>query len=172
VGCACIDARSARTRQFLKVNEILQRFDRDPRRLIAILQAVQDEYRYLPQPVLNYLATSLGIPRARVYGVATFYAHFSLEPKGKYIIRICDGTACHVNNSQALLDLVRDKLGIHEQKPTSEDMLFTLERVSCIGACGLAPVAVVDDRVYGQLGVQKLGEVLEQMVRAEKGTGT
>jgi NADH-quinone oxidoreductase subunit E len=154
------------------VNEILQRFDRNPRRLIAILQAVQDEYRYLPQPVLNYLATSLGIPRARVYGVATFYAHFSLEPKGKYIIRICDGTACHVNNSQALLDLVRDKLGIGEERPTSEDMLFTLERVSCIGACGLAPVAVVADRVYGQLGVQKLGEVLEEMVRVEKERGT
>ncbi len=168
MGCACIDARSTQTRQFLKVNEILQRFDRNPRRLIAILQAVQDEYRYLPEPVLNYLATSLGIPRARVYGVVTFYAHFSLQPKGKYIIRICDGTACHVNNSQALLDLVRDKLGIDEEKPTSEDMLFTLERVSCIGACGLAPVAVVADRVYGQLGVQKLGEVLEEMVRAEK----
>jgi NADH-quinone oxidoreductase subunit E len=154
------------------VNEILQRYERDPRRLIAILQAVQDEYRYLPEPVLNFVATSLGIPRARVYGVATFYAHFSLEPKGKHIIRICDGTACHVNNSQALLDLVHDKLGIDEATPTSEDMLFTLERVSCIGACGLAPVAVVDDRVYGQLGVQKLGEVLEELVRAEKGTGT
>jgi NADH-quinone oxidoreductase subunit E len=123
----------------------------------------------LPQPVLNYLATSLGIPRARVYGVATFYAHFSLEPKGKYIIRICDGTACHVNNSQALLDLVSAKLGIDQKKPTSDDLLFTLERVSCIGACGLAPVAVVNDRVYGQLAPAKLGEVLDEMIRAEKG---
>lgn len=169
MGCAAIDTSTTRSRQFLKVNEILQRFNRDPRRLIAILQAVQDAYRYLPQPVLNYLATSLGIPRARVYGVATFYAHFSLEPKGKYIIRICDGTACHVNNSQALLDLVSEKLGIDQKKPTSDDLLFTLERVSCIGACGLAPVAVVNDRVYGQLAPAKLGEVLDEMIRAEKG---
>jgi len=169
MGCATVETSSTRSRQFLKVNEILQKFNRDPRRLIAILQAVQDAYRYLPQPVLNYLATSLGIPRARVYGVATFYAHFSLEPKGKYIIRICDGTACHVNNSQALLDLVSEKLGVSPKQPTSDDLLFTLERVSCIGACGLAPVAVVNDRVYGQLAPAKLGEVLDEMIRAEKG---
>lgn len=169
MGCASIETRPVRTRQFLRVNQILQRFDRNPRRLIAILQAVQDEYRYLPQPVLNYIATSLGLPRARVYGVATFYAHFSLEPKGKHIIRICDGTACHVNNSQALLDVVRNKLGIHEKNPTSSDLLFTVERVSCIGACGLAPVAVVNDRVYGQLAASKLGEVIDEMLQAEKG---
>lgn len=169
MGCATVETSSTRSRQFLKVNEILQKFNRDPRRLIAILQAVQDAYRYLPQPVLNYLATSLGIPRARVYGVATFYAHFSLEPKGKYIIRICDGTACHVNSSQALLDLVSEKLGVSPKQPTSDDLLFTLERVSCIGACGLAPVAVVNDRVYGQLAPAKLGEVLDEMIRAEKG---
>ncbi|HAI21934.1 MAG TPA: NAD(P)H-dependent oxidoreductase subunit E [Clostridiales bacterium UBA8153] len=169
MGCASVDTGSTRSRQFLKVNEILQRFNRDSRRLIAILQAVQDAYRYLPQPVLNYLATSLGIPRARVYGVATFYAHFSLEPKGKYIIRICDGTACHVNHSQALLDLVSEKLGIDQEKPTSDDLLFTVERVSCIGACGLAPVAVVNDLVYGQLAPAKLGEVLDELIRVEKG---
>jgi len=170
LACAAVEKSSTSTRQFLKVNEILQRFNRDPRRLIAILQAVQDAYRYLPQPVLNYLATSLGLPRARVYGVATFYAHFSLEPKGKYIIRVCDGTACHVNHSQALLDLVRDKLSIDEKNPTTDDLVFTLERVSCIGACGLAPVAVVNGRVYGQLAPKKLGEVLDSLVHAEKGT--
>jgi NADH-quinone oxidoreductase subunit E len=160
--------RPPAVRRFQKVNEVLHRFGNNPVRLISILQAVQEEYRYLPEPVLSYIATSLGIPRARVFGVATFYAHFSLQPKGKYVIRICDGTACHVNQSQSLLDLMYRRLKLNDAKPTTDDMLFTLEKVACLGACGLAPVVVINGRVYGQMDANKLGAVLDELVQDEE----
>jgi len=155
-------------RRFQKVNEIIDDFGNNPVRLIAILQAVQDEYRYLPEPVLSYIATRLSIPRARVFGVATFYAHFSLQPKGKYIVRICDGTACHVNRSQSLLDLIEKRFKLGGKKSTTDDMLFTLEKVSCLGACGLAPVVVINDRVYGQVDTDKLGQILDEILAGEE----
>ncbi|MEW6661814.1 MAG: NAD(P)H-dependent oxidoreductase subunit E [Bacillota bacterium] len=154
-------------RQFKKVTEILDRFNGDSTRLIAILQAVQEEYRYLPEPVLSYLATNLGLPRAKVFGVATFYAHFSLAAKGKYIIRICDGTACHVKHSQHLIDLLEKRLSLSEQKPTTDDYLFTMEIVACLGACGLAPVVVINDQVYSQVTPEKLNQVLDQILIEE-----
>lgn len=154
-------------RQFHKVNEILDRFGRNQSRLIAILQAIQDEYRYLPSPVLSYLATSLGVPRTRVFGIATFYAHFSLQPKGKYVIKVCDGTACHVKNSQSLLNVLEQKLKLNEHKPTTDDMLFTMEKVSCIGACGLAPVVIINDQVYGQISSEKLNDLLDKIIHEE-----
>lgn len=134
-----LEKTTQKLRQFEKVCEILDRFDRNPGKLIPILQLVQEEYRYLPEEVLTYIATSLGIPPARVYGVATFYAHFALEARGKYVIRLCDGTACHVKKSIPILEALQKRLGISDQKKTTTDMLFTVETVSCLGACGLAP---------------------------------
>ena len=148
------EASSASTlpsRRFQKVCEILAKHDHRASRLIPILQAVQEEYRYLPEEVMTYLATSLHIPPAEVYGVATFYAHFALAPKGKYVLRLCDGTACHVKRSIPILEALRDKLRVSEAKPTTDDLLFTVETVSCLGACGLAPVLLVNDQVYGQV---------------------
>lgn len=162
------ESKSLPMRQFRKVNDILEQFGHDQLRLIAILQAIQEEYRYLPEPVLSYLATSLKIPRARVYGIATFYAHFSLEPRGKHIIKICDGTACHVNYSQPLIDLLQEKLRINQNKPTTDDLLFTVEIVSCVGACGIAPVVIIDDRVYGQMSTEKFAEVLDNIIHDEE----
>ena len=150
-------------RHFKKVTEILDRFNGDPTRLIAILQAVQEEYRYLPEPVLSYLATNLGLSRAKVFGVATFYAHFSLAAKGKYVVRICDGTACHVKHSQHLIDLLQKKLQLNEQKPTTDDYLFTMETVACLGACGLAPVVVINDQVYSQVTPEELNQIIDQI---------
>src|ERR1035441_3847888 len=140
-----------RAEKFEKVCKILDRHARRPSGLIPILQAIQHEYQYLPEEVLTYVATSLDVPPARVFGVATFYAHFALEPKGKHVIRICDGTACHVKQSLPVLDALRAKLGTSEKNKTTPDMLFTLETVACLGACGLAPVVVIDEQVYGQL---------------------
>ncbi|HSW35214.1 MAG TPA: NAD(P)H-dependent oxidoreductase subunit E [Candidatus Limnocylindrales bacterium] len=154
-------------RSFKKVAEILDRFEGDHRRLVAILQAVQEEYRYLPEPVLSYLATHMGIPRAKVFGVATFYAHFSLAPKGKYVIRICDGTACHVNHSQHLIDLVEKRFRLSELSPTSDDYLITLEKVSCLGACGIAPVVVINELIYSQVTPEKLNQELDQILARE-----
>ena len=154
-------------RRFEKVLQILDQHHRDPSRLVPILQAVQEEYRYLPEPVLTLVATSLGIPAAKVYGVATFYSHFALEPKGKYVIRVCDGTACHVKGSQELVDALSGRLGLGPGRKTTLDMLFTLETVSCLGACGLAPAMVVNDDVHGQVKAEDACAILDGIRREE-----
>ena len=133
---------------FKKVDDILSTHPLESRYLIAIMQDIQKEYRYLPQDILEYLAEKLDISVAKVYGVATFYENFSLEPKGKYVIRVCDGTACHVRKSQGILKAFREELGLVDKQSTTSDMLFTLETVACLGACGLAPVCTVNDSVY------------------------
>ncbi len=154
-------------RRFEKVIQILDSHHRDRTRLVPILQAVQDEYRFLPEEVMTLVATSLGISPARVYGVATFYSHFALEPKGKYVIRVCDGTACHVKGSQDLVDALQAKLGLAGAKKTTSDMMFTLETVSCLGACGLAPAMVVNEDVHGQVGPDQALEILEGIRQQE-----
>jgi len=155
-------------RSFSKVIEILDRYDRSEAKIIPILQAVQEEYRYLPQEVMTFIATSLGVSPARLYGVATFYSHFSLEPKGKHIIRMCDGTACHVRGSKAVIEAIRERLGLSAKQITTADMLFTFETVSCLGACGLAPVLVVDGQVHGQIKPEQALELLEKIIAEEK----
>ncbi|MHB1461970.1 MAG: NADH-quinone oxidoreductase subunit NuoE family protein [Armatimonadota bacterium] len=157
-------------RQFEKVCEILDRFDRNPAKLIPILQHVQEEYRYLPEEVLTYVATVLEIPPAQVYGVATFYAHFALEPKGKYVIRLCDGTACHVKKSLPILHALQDKLKLSDTDKTTPDMLFTVETVSCLGACGLAPVMVINDEVYGQVTPKQAVSLVDEIAAKEDGS--
>jgi NADH-quinone oxidoreductase subunit E len=164
------DSSPLAARQFARVCEILDRYERDATKLIPILQEVQEEYRYLPQEVLTYVATSLGLPPAKVYGVATFYAHFTLEAKGKYVIRMCDGTACHVKGSIPILEAVRKRLGMDEERKTTSDMLFTLETVSCLGACGLAPVMVINDEVHGQMTADKAVALVEEII-AKEGNG-
>lgn len=156
-------------RKFEKVCQILERNGHRPQRLIPILQAVQEEYRYLPEEVLVFIATSLGIPPARVYGVATFYAHFALEPKGKYVVRLCDGTACHVKASIPILEALRGRLGLDEKRKTTPDMLFTVETVACLGACGLAPVVVINEDVHGQVTPEGAVKLVDEIVAREQG---
>lgn len=156
-------------RKFEKVCQILDRHGRRPQRLIPILQAVQEEYRYLPEEVLVFVATSLGIPPARVFGVATFYAHFALEPKGKYVVRLCDGTACHVKNSIPILEALRTRLGLDEKRKTTPDMLFTVETVACLGACGLAPVMVINEEVHGQVTPEAAVKFIDEIAAKEQG---
>lgn len=160
--------RAESLRKFEKVCQIVDKYNRDASKLIPILQEAQEEYRYLPEEILTFLATSLGISPAQVYGVATFYSHFTLTPKGKYIIRVCDGTACHVRNSTMLLDALRKKLNLSESKTSTSDMLFSLETVSCLGACGLAPVMVVNEEVYGQCTPQKVNKIIDDIIEKEK----
>ncbi len=155
-------------RKFQKVGEILESYDHDASHLIAILQKVQDDYRYLPEEVLLYIAEMLEIPPARIYGVATFYSHFTLQPKGKYLIRLCDGTACHVKRSTGILEKLREKLALSETKITTDDMLFTVETVSCLGACGLAPVVVVNQDIHGQMTPEKAAELVDSLVAEEE----
>jgi NADH-quinone oxidoreductase subunit E len=154
--------------KFHKLCEILARYDHDPAKLIPILQAVQEEYRYLPEEILTFIATSLGLSPAKVYGVATFYSHFTLTPKGKYVIRVCDGTACHVKKSTAILDALQRKLGLSDGQTTTPDMLFTLETVSCLGACGLAPAVVLNDEVHGQMTPALAAALIDEVIRKEQ----
>jgi len=154
-------------RQFQQVLEIIEKNNHDKSRLIPILQQVQEAYRYLPPQVLTYVATALNLPVAEVYGVATFYAHFSLEAKGKYIVKVCDGTACHVKGSSKLLDALYKKLKLSHQKHTTDDMMFTVEAVSCLGACGLAPVLVVNEKVYGEVNAKRCDDILDGILQEE-----
>ena len=149
------------------VNEILERNNYDQSRLIPILQQVQEVFKYLPKDAITYVATSLDLPVAHVYGVATFYAHFTLNPKGKHIIRICDGTACHVKKSMGICEKLYEKLGLSDEQRTSSDLLFTVDIVYCLGACGLAPVMVIDDVVYGQATPALAAELIDK-IRAEE----
>jgi len=156
-----------RARKFEKVCIILDRYGYRPSGLIPILQAIQHEYQYLPEEVLTFVATSLDVPPARVFGVATFYAHFALEPKGKHVIRVCDGTACHVKHSLPVLNALHEKLGTSEKCKSSADMLFTVETVACLGACGLAPVLVIDEQVYGGMTPERALALVDEIKKNE-----
>ena len=154
-------------RKFERVCEIVDQNGRNASRLIPILQAVQGEYRYLPEEILTFIATSLGIPPAKVFGVATFYSLFTLKPKGKYTIRVCNGTACHVKKSMDLHAALCDKLNLGEKQETSADMLFTLETVNCLGACNLAPAMVINDEAYGQLTPDRAIAIIDEIIKGE-----
>lgn len=148
-----------------KVNEIILRHNNDKKKIISIIQQVQKEYHYLPEEVLVYIADTLDISHAKIYGIATFYENFSLEQKGKNIIKICDGTACHVRESIPILHAIYKELNLNDKKGTTDDMLFTLETVSCLGACGLAPVITINDVVYPKMTPEAAVELLKCIKR-------
>ena len=150
-----------------RASEIIERYDCAEKNLIAIMQEIQAEYKYLSQAVLLLIAEKLDISAARVYSVATFYENFSLEAKGKNIIKICDGTACHVRKSQPIYEAVRDYLGLTGKKKTSDDGLFTLETVACLGACSLAPAMMVNNEVHAKMTPETALELLESIRREE-----
>lgn len=150
------------------LDDILEAHEYNPSQIIAIMQDIQKECRYLPQDALCYIAKKLNISEAKVYGVATFYENFSLEPKGKYVIKVCDGTACHVRKSVPILEEFRKVLGVSAESPTTRDGLFTVETVSCLGACGLAPVCTVNDVVNPAMTPEKARELIDGIVKEEQ----
>ena len=131
--------------------------------LIPVMQDIQAEYRYLPGELLTYVARQIGVTEAKAYSVATFYENFSFEPKGKYIIKVCDGTACHVKKSIPVLEALYEELGLSKKKKTTDDMLFTVETVSCLGACGLAPTMTINDEVYPKMTPEKAVAVVREL---------
>ena len=152
-----------------KLDEIINQYGGKKSNLIAILQKVQEVYRYLPEEAMIYIGTKIeGLSPATVFGVATFYAQFSLEPKGKYEIKVCDGTACHVRGSMPVLNAIRNKLNLKEGQVTSDNGLFSLEIVSCLGACGLAPVCVVNEKVYPQMTSDAISMILDTLIKEEE----
>lgn len=146
-----------------KADSIIELHGASTASLIPIIQDIQSEYRYLPPELLTYVADRIGITEAKAYSVATFYENFSFEPKGKYVIKVCDGTACHVRKSLALLDRLYKDLGLSKEKVTTDDMLFTVETVSCLGACGLAPVLMVNETVYPAMTPDAVTELLKNL---------
>jgi len=154
--------------RYERVREIVARQGGSPGRLIPILREIQDHFHYLPEDLLEFLAGLLEIPAARVYGVATFYTHFSLEPKGRHVIHVCDGTACHVKGSEPLIRAMRDRLGLKPGQKTAQDQSFTVETVSCLGACGLAPVILVDGTPHGQMTPEACVKLIDDILAADQ----
>lgn len=147
---------------FLELDKIIEEeFDNDKENLVMILQAIQRRYNYLPQPTLKYLAVKINVPYSQIYGVGTFYATFSLEPKGRNITSICLGTACHVRGGERVRERIEDTLSLNG-KATTDDMRFTLESVRCIGCCSLGPVIKVNEDVHGRIGADEVEEILDK----------
>ena len=146
--------------EFLEpLEEILLRYEKKERYLIPVLQEAQEEYGYLPVEVMKEIALGLNLSLSQVYGVVTFYSQFHQQPRGNNIIRVCMGTACHVRGGDAILKAIRDELGI-DAGETTDDLEFTLESVACIGACGLAPVIMINEDTHGRLTPEKVPEIL------------
>ncbi len=155
------------TVEYEKIDGILKKYQGKRSALIAVLQEIQNEYRYLPQDALDYLAEKMDITMSKIFSVATFYENFSLDPKGKYVIKICDGTACHVRKSIPILNALKKELALEGERHTTEDMLFTLETVSCLGACGLAPVITINDKVYAKMTPETAAGIIKSIREEE-----
>ena len=147
---------------FLELDQIIEKdFNHDKENLIMILQAIQRRYNYLPKPALSYLAEKLGVPYSKIYGVGTFYSTFSLEPRGRNIISICLGTACHVRGGERVRERIEETLNIKDGE-TTEDKKFTLESVRCIGCCSLGPVIKINEDMHGRITSEEVKPVLDQ----------
>ena len=148
---------------FSIVDAILEENGYKQQMIISMLQDIQEHYRYLPREIVPYLSEKLGMSEAKIYSIATFYENFSFEPKGKYVIKVCDGTACHVRHSTPVLEALWKELGLSKEKHTTDDLMFTVETVSCLGACGLAPTMMVNEQVYAAMTPEKVLAVLEEL---------
>ena len=145
------------------IDEILERHNNDKSMIIAIMQDVQEVYRYLPQEALEHIAAKTGMSESDLFGVATFYGNFSLDAKGKYVLKVCRGTACHVRKSADVLQALQEATGLSEKKSISDDGLFTIEIVSCLGACGLSPVVMVNDTVHAAMTPDKAKDLVADL---------
>lgn len=159
--CECIDKKLKE-----ETKEILEQYKVDKENLIPILNDIQEKYGYIPKISQLEISEYLNIPMAEIFGVITFYSRFTLEPKGKYNISVCLGTACFVKGSQAILDRLKDRLKLEEGK-TSIDGKFSIDTTRCVGACGIAPVFTVNNEVYGHATVKKLDEVIDELEKKE-----
>ena len=153
--------------ELTRADEIIESYDCNQANLLAIMQEIQAEYKYLSEETLTLIAEKLGVSTAKVYSVATFYENFSLEAKGRHIVKVCAGTACHVRKSGPIYDAIHDYLGLTGKKKTSADGLFTLETVACLGACGLAPVMTIYGEVHAKMTPEAALELLEDIRKKE-----
>ena len=163
-GCGGILVRNMLDQSYYdKTDAIIRLHGTEERFLIPIIQDIQETYTYVPPELLDYVAGKLNISEAKAYSVASFYENFSFEAKGKYVIRVCDGTACHVRKSTPILEALNENLGLSKRTHTTDDQLFTGETVSCLGACGLAPTVTVNGKVYPKMTPEKMMEIIDQL---------
>lgn len=148
------------------INPVLDELAQVKGSLITILQKTQDVYGYLPKDAIVYISQRTGIAESEIMGVATFYTQFRLTPVGKYLIMLCQGTACHVNSSELILQTIKDELGIDDGE-TTEDGLFSLKCVACLGCCSLSPVMMINEDTYGSLTPEKTKKILKELREAE-----
>ena len=159
--CSCGNKEENLEKYLAPLREIFEHYEGEEKNLIPILQKAQKEYGYLPEEVLKSIASELHLSLSQVYGVVTFYTQFHLEPRGENIVRVCMGTACHVRGGGKVLEKIEEELGV-ENGETTEDLKFTVETVACIGACGLAPVIMVNDNTHGRLTPDEVSEILAE----------
>ena len=148
---------------YQNADKIIESYGARPSSLIPVLQDIQGIYRYLPGELLTYVAQKIGITEAKAYSVATFYENFSFEAKGKYVIKVCDGTACHAKKSTPIIEALYKELGLSRKKHTTDDMMFTVETVSCLGACGLAPTMMVNEDVHPAMTPERALELIRRL---------
>ena len=151
----------------LKIKSCLTKYNFEKKALISILQDIQEEYNYLPKEALKIVSKTLGIPLIDIVGVVTFYSAFSLEPRGKHLITVCVGTACHVRGGPNILEKFERKLNVKAGK-TTEDGQFSLETVACLGCCAIGPVVIVDGNYYAQTSIRKVDAILKKHRKKEK----
>ena len=156
------------TSYYEKTDQIIAQYSCEEKSRIPVMQDIQGVYRYLPGELLTYIAKEIGVKEAKAYSVATFYENFSFEAKGKYVIKVCDGTACHVRKSIPILEGLYKELGLGKKKHTTDDQLFTVETVSCLGACGLAPAVMVNDEVHPKMTPEKMSELIKKLREEEE----
>lgn len=142
-----------------KIDKILEKYEREAGGVIPILQEVQETCGYLPEGILTYVSERSRVPLSKIYGIVTFYAQFSLVPRGRNTIKICLGTACHVRGAVRILEKIERSLGIKPGQ-TTKDLMFTLETVNCLGACALGPLMVVDGEYFGEMNSAKVDKIL------------
>lgn len=146
--------------QFSNFKVELWKYQGESGALIPLLQSAQESYGYIPESAIDHISEIVGIPSADIYGVITFYSQFRLKPMGKNIIKVCDGTACHVNSSTAIIKTLESELQISNDE-TTEDGLFTMQKVACLGCCSLSPVLMINDETYGLLTPKKVQQILK-----------
>ncbi|GAB4411529.1 MAG: NADH-quinone oxidoreductase subunit NuoE [Thermodesulfovibrionales bacterium] len=146
-----------------KLNRILEEYKRNEGNLISLLQDIQAEFGYIPEEVVHWFSKKLYIPPSRFFGIATFYSQFHLKPRGKDIISVCCGTACHVKGSSKIAERIKRDLGLSSEGETTEDGRFTLEVVRCVGACSIAPVVLVNNKVYGEMSSDSASKTIKKL---------
>jgi NADH-quinone oxidoreductase subunit E len=140
-------------------NHVIDKYLTLPGNLMPVLQGIQDEYGYVPRPTIDLVSERLNVYPSQIYGVLTFYSQFHLKPRGRFIVRVCVGTACHVSGAPRIVETFFEKLGIGHAE-TTPDLRFTFEKVACLGACGMAPLAMVNDDTFGKMTVQKVDDII------------